>query len=199
MKTVVTSCSDGYYAFKVLYDKIGMKPKGIEILHTAEFLDRLIKEGRLEFTKKVPITVTYHDPCHLGRKGEPYIHWHGVEKKVLGQLIVHSPIKEFRRGTLGVYEPPREVLKSIPGVELIEMPRAKEYAWCCGAGGGVKEAYPDFATWTANERIREAKSTGVEAMVTACSWCERNFIDAVKERGDRFKVYDIIELVQQAI
>ena len=44
-----------------------------------------------------------------------------------------------------------------------------------------------------------AKTTGAEAIVTACPWCERNFIDAISKNGDKIKVYDIVELVQQAI
>lgn len=100
---------------------------------------------------------------------------------------------------MGIYDPPRDIIKSIPGVELIEMERIKEYAWCCGAGGGVKEAYSDFNTFTAQERIEEAKATGAEALITACPWCERNFLDAINGSGDKMKVYDIVELVQQAI
>jgi len=198
VKTLVTSCSDCYHCFKVLYHKIG-KRLDIEVLHITEYLDRLIKEGKLKLTKEVPMAVTYHDPCHLGRMGEPWIPWKGKEKKEMGQLILHDPPKEFRRGERGVYESPRNVLRSIPGLRLVEMERIEEYAWCCGAGGGVLEAYPDFATWTAGERIEEAKATGTEALVTACPWCERNFTDAIKERGDGIKVYDIVELVQQAI
>jgi Fe-S oxidoreductase len=91
------------------------------------------------------------------------------------------------------------VLKSIPGLELVEMERIREYAWCCGAGGGVREAYPDFSRWTAAERIEEAKSTGAEALISACGWCERNFLDAIKANGDKVKVYDIVDLVRQAI
>jgi Fe-S oxidoreductase len=87
------------------------------------------------------------------------------------------------------------VLRSIPGLKLIEMERIKEYAWCCGAGGGVMEGYPDFALWTALERIEEAKATGAEAIVTACPWCERNLTDAIKRSGDKMKVYDVVELV----
>ena len=39
---------------------------------------------------------------------------------------------------MGVYEPARDLLKSIPGLKLVEMDRIREYAWCCGAGGGVE-------------------------------------------------------------
>lgn len=197
-KILVTSCSDCYHAFKVLYSKIG-KNLDVKVMHMTEYLNELIKDGKIQFSKSLPMTVTYHDPCHLGRLGEPWIPWEGVEKKVLNQLIVHEPKKELMRGANGIYEPPREILNSIPGLNFIEMPRIKEYSWCCGAGGGVKEAYSDFAIRTALERIEEAKSTGAEAMVTACPWCERNFNDAIKENGDGLKIYDVVEIVQQAI
>ena len=173
VKTVIVACSDCYYTFKRLYPELGSK---FEVLHMVEFIDRLIKEGKLKFTKTIPMTVTYHDPCHLGRRDHVY---------VPGEAI------------MGIYDAPRDIIKSIPGVTLIEMERIKEYAWCCGAGGGVKEAYPDFNTFTARERIEEAKTTGAEALVTACPWCERNFLDALN--GDKLKVLDIVELVQQAL
>jgi Fe-S oxidoreductase len=196
VKTVVTSCADGYHAFLRLYPPLGAK---FEVLHTVQFLDRLIKEGKIKFTKTVPLRVTYHDPCHLGRQGEPYVPWEGKEKKVKNQIVVYEPRKPRYNGAWGVYEPPRDVLKSIPGLELVEMERIREYAWCCGAGGGAREAYPDFSNWTATERLEEAKSTGAEAIVSACPWCERNFIDAISAAGDKMKVFDIAELVRQAI
>jgi len=196
VKTVITSCSDCYHAFKVLYPRLG---SNVEILHTVEFVERLIKEGRIKFTKTTPLKITYHDPCHLGRRGQAFVPWEGVEKKIRGQIVIHEPRKPRYNGVGGVYDPPREVLKSIPGIELAEMERIREYAWCCGAGGGVKESFPDFSLWVASERIEEAKSVGAEALVTSCSWCERNFIDAINANAEKIAVYDIIELVQQAI
>ncbi len=196
VKTVVTSCSDGYWAFKRLYPEMGCK---IEVLHTVELIERLIKEGRLKFTKTIPKLVTYHDPCHLGRQGEPYIPWKGVEKRIYGQMLVHEPKKPRFNGAYGIYDPPRTILNSIPGLELVEMERIRENAWCCGAGGGVIDAYPDLSSWTVTERIEEARATGAEAIVTACPWCERNFIDAIEKSDTKMKVYDIMEVVQQAI
>jgi Fe-S oxidoreductase len=195
VKTVVTSCADGYWAIKRLYPKLGSK---FEVLHTVEFIDRLIKAGKLKITKSIPISVTYHDPCHLGRLGEPYVPWNGKEVKIRGQIVTYNPRKPRYNGANGVYDSPREVLKSIPGLELVEMERTREYAWCCGSGGGVKEAYPEFSLWTASERIEEAKCTGAEALVSACPWCERNFIDSINANGEKMKVYDVVELVQQA-
>lgn len=195
-KTLVTDCADGYQAFKVLYDKHNLKGD-LEVLHITEFLDRLIKEGKLKPKKKVDITVTYHDPCHLGRMGEPYIHWKGRE--VITDIRSFDPPKEYRRGTNGVYEPPRDVLKSIPGLKLVEMDRIKEYAWCCGAGGGVNETNPEFSLWTANERIKEAELTGATAIVTACPWCIKNFNEGISRKGSSLKVYDVIVLLEKAI
>ena len=195
-KTLVTSCADGYQAFKVLYDKYELRGD-LEVLHITEYLDRLIKEGKLKPKKKLDMTVTYHDPCYLGRLGEPWIHWQGEE--IPGHIRVFEPYKEFRRGTYGVYEPPRDVLKSLPGLKLVEMVRIKEYAWCCGAGGGVNESNPDFSLWTANERIREAEATGAEAIVTACPWCEKNFTEAIKASGSKLKVYDVVELAEKSV
>ncbi len=196
VKTVVTACADGYNAFKVLYDKFGLK-KDLEVLHISEYIDRLLKSRKLKLRKKIHLSVTYHDPCRLGRQGEPWIHWQG--KKIPGDRFVFDPPKEYRRGSKGIYDPPRDVLNSIPGLSLTEMTRIKEYSWCCGAGGGVNESNPEFSQWTAKERIEEAASTGAEAIVSACPWCERNFNKAIAESGSRLKVYDIVELVANAL
>jgi Fe-S oxidoreductase len=198
VETLVTPCSDCYQHYKVLYDKIGKKPE-VEVLHLTEYLHRLIKEGSIRFTTKIPLTVTYHDPCHLGRLAEPWVHWKGEEIKVLNQMICHDPPKKYRRGANGVYDISREILRSIPGIKLVEMYRIRESAWCCGAGGGVKEAFPDFSDWTAAERLREARAVGAKALVTACGWCRRNFMDAMEAGAQRIDVYDIVELVRRAM
>ena len=166
---VVTSCSDGYSFFKNLYPKVGKKMR-FQTLHTAEYLGSLLTEGRISFKKKVPMKVTYHDPCHLGR--------HLAE---------------------GLYDQPRDLLKGIPGLDLVEMQRTRENSWCCGAGGGVSQANPELASWTANERLKEAKATGATVLVTSCPWCERNFKDAAKQNNVDMAVYDIAEIVRMAI
>lgn len=187
VKRIVTSCASCYHGFKRLYPELG---SDFEVLHTVELLASLIKDGRIRFTREIPMTVTYHDPCHLGRQGEPWVQWNGEEKKIRNQVIVYEPRRPRYNGAWGVYDTPRIVLRSIPGVKLIEMERIREYAWCCGAGGGAREAYPEFSGWTAAERVEEARSTGADAIVTACPWCERNLTDA-----GGMKVMDIVELV----
>ena len=84
-------------------------------------------------------------------------------------------------------------------MRLVEMDRIKEYAWCCGAGGGVTETNPDFAAATAQERITEAEETGASAIVTACPWCIKNFKDSIAASGSKLEVYDIIEILDMAL
>jgi Fe-S oxidoreductase len=189
--TLVTPCSDGYAAFKFLYPRMG-KELPCEVMHMSEYLLRLVAGGKLRLRREVPMAVTWHDPCHLGRMGEPFLgDWDG------DKLV--RPMSMKRAGKKGVYEAPREVLAALPGIELIEMERIKEYSWCCGAGGGVYEAYPEFATFAARERIDEALATGAEALVTSCPWCERIFRDTVAESGAKLDVYDLTDLVLKSV
>lgn len=185
-KTLVTPCADGYAHLRYLYPRMG-KDLGVEVLHTAQYLARLAGEGRLRFKESVPLLVTYHDPCHLGRMGEPFLaDWKEDKLK--------RPMSLKRSGRKGIFDEPRSLLCSIPGIELTEMERIREYSWCCGAGGGVLEAYPDFALWTATERLEEALATGAEALVTACPWCVRVFRDAAAEANLDLPVYDLADL-----
>jgi Fe-S oxidoreductase len=195
-KTLVTGCAECYQAFKVLYDKFNLKGD-LEVLHTTEYFARLIQVGQLKLNRKVATKVTYHDPCHLGRLGEPWIHWQG--KPIRGHIRLFDPPKVLRRGDKGIYEPPRQVLQSIPNLKLVEMDRIREYAWCCGSGGGVKESNPEFAQWTAAERIKEAALTGAEMIVTACPGCRQNFKEVLKANGNQLTVCDITELLEKAI
>ena len=206
VKTVVTPCADCRHRFTRVYTTLdGAREHMPEILHTVECVDRLIKDGRLELTAPVPMTVTYHDPCNLGRQGEPYVPWEGVEKKIYGQAVVYDPPRPRHNGANGVYDAPRDVLAAIPGVELVEMERSREAAWCCGAGGACREAFPEYSAATAAERVEEAASTGAEALVSACSRCELNFTEAVAADassggpGADLKIHDVLELVWRAL
>ena len=202
VKTVVTPCADCRHVFTRVYPDLSGAPAGIpEILHTVELTDRLIKDGRLSLSTPVPLRVTYHDPCNLGRQGEPYTQWEGVEKKIYGQAVVYDPPRPRHNGAKGVYDAPRDVLRAIPGGELVEMERNREAAWCCGAGGACREAFPAYSVATAAERVEEAASTGADVLVSACSRCELNFAEAVAADaasggpGADIKVRDVLELV----
>ena len=88
-----------------------------------------------------------------------------VEKRV----TYHDPCHLGRAS--GVYDDPRFIMDMIPGLELIEMPRNREYSRCCGAGGGLKSGYPDIQNRMAQRRVKEAEETGAEELVSACPFC----------------------------
>ncbi|MBW1840139.1 MAG: (Fe-S)-binding protein, partial [Deltaproteobacteria bacterium] len=181
--------------FKVDYKRHGWKTK-FEVLHSTEFLEQLLKRMSLKLNKKVPLVATYHDPCHLGRLGEPYQDWKGKRVKY-GRY--DPPKKELRQGTYGIYEAPRTLLNKIKGLKLVEMERSREYSFCCGAGGGVRDTYPDFSLATAVERVEEAVATGAEALVTSCPWCESNFENAIQQSSKEIKLFSLLDLVNKAI
>ncbi|MBW1791226.1 MAG: (Fe-S)-binding protein [Deltaproteobacteria bacterium] len=193
VKKVVTSCAGCYGIFQSQYPAVGeMK---FEVLHSVEIIEQLIQDKKLKFNKSVPMKVTWHDPCHTGRGGEKQNLWEG--KRIKWGLS--DPPRERNFGSDGVFDAPRNVLNALPGVELIEMERIREFSWCCGAGGGVKSAFPEFAVESALERIDEAKATGAEALVTSCPWCESNFADAIIADGGKIKLFSLVELIEKAL
>jgi Fe-S oxidoreductase len=197
-KTLLLSCAEGYRMWKVDYPKmlnISTADLGFEVVHLTEYVDGLVKKGALKLEHRVDLRLTYHDPCSLSRLGEPWVPWEGKR----GLWGVVDPPLERRRGTNGVYQPPRDVLNAIPGVELTEMPRMRENAFCCGAGRGTKDAFPDFASWAAEQRLTEVKEVGAEALVSACPWCKDNFVEAVRNDGGTLKILDFSELVLSAV
>ncbi|MFX0107931.1 MAG: (Fe-S)-binding protein, partial [Candidatus Hodarchaeota archaeon] len=196
IKSIITSCSGCYNMLATEYPRF--VETNFEVVHTSQLMESLIKKKHLKL-KEVPIKVTYHDPCHLGRMSEPYEDYQGERIEILSQVYIWDPAKKERLGAGGVYDAPRNVLKQIPGVELIEMERIREYAYCCGAGAGVKAAYPDFALWTANERVYEAESTGAEALVSACPFCSTNLRDGLSDQESSMKYYDLTELVLKSL
>jgi heterodisulfide reductase subunit D len=113
------------------------------------------------------------------------------------KVTYHDPCHLGRYSEL--YDAPRRILEAIPGVELIEMPRSREKSWCCGAGAGVKTAFPDFAAWTGEERVKEARETGATALVTACPFCEGNLSEVVSATGAGMDVYDVTDLLVQSL
>jgi len=195
-KTVITSDAETYKTLKVDYPRILEKSTSdmpYTVLHITEYIDQLMKHGKFKFNRSVPMKVTYHDPCNLARLAEPWYHW---EPKYEPPNIAVG--KTWRRGEKGVYEPPRNILKGIRGIELIEMQRVHDNAWCCGYGGGVGVAFPDFALWTARERSEEAQTTGAEAIVSCCPNCKDILGRAAEAQKTGMKVYDITEIMLRA-
>ena len=197
IETVVFSCAGCYDTFKVdypLYRKYNFR-----VLHVVEFFDELLESGQLKLTNEVPLTVTYHDPCHLGRNAEVYEEWEGDVVDLMPLVSINIPPKPKKTGAKGIYDAPRNILKKIPGLKLIEMERIREYSYCCGAGAGVKSAFPEFALNAAKTRIQEAEDTGAKILISACPFCSTNLQDAIKDSASKLKFYDINELLLMAL
>ncbi len=197
-KRVLVSCAECYRTLKVDYPKllkINTADLGFEVIHLVEFADAAIKNGSLKLTQPVDVRFTYHDSCGVSRLADPWIEWKGTR----GWMGCVEPELKRRRGTKGLYMQTRDILKAIPGAKFVEMPRTRENAFCCGAGRGTKEAFPDLASVSAKHRIDEVKHVSAEAVVSACPWCKSNFSQAVKENGDNVKVMDIAELISAAV
>jgi Fe-S oxidoreductase len=193
IKTVITSCAECYGTLKGFYPRI--LKLDFEVLHITEVIQSLLKEGKIKLKKNFNMKVTYHDPCLLGRLSELYVPWNG-QIKAFGY---HEPPKQWRRGTNGVYEAPREILSMIPGIKLVEMTRNEENAFCCGGGGGVSVAFPDFAQWVTLERLDEAKSTGAEAIVSCCPFCKSSFEKPIGTGESMIPYHDLTELVVKSL
>jgi Fe-S oxidoreductase len=191
VKKVLLSCAEGYRMWKVEYPKllnIATQDLGFEVVHLVEFVDEAVRNGSLKPSKPVNVRLTYHDSCSISRLADPWTPWSG-ERGWMGMV---NPRLKRRRGTQGLYAQPRNVIAAIPGVDFVEMIRVRENAFCCGAGRGTREAFPDLAATSARHRMDEVKEVGAEVLVSACPWCKNNFAQAA---GNSVKVMDFSELV----
>jgi len=162
---IVATSAHSYHTLK----DYGLR-KDIKIQHYTEFLSEKIQDGSLDFSRNLDKTVTYQDPCYLGRHNN-------------------------------IYESPRHVLNSIPGLKLVEMEQNRHLAMCCGGGGGLiwQDIKPEHRfSFT---RVKEAVATGADTLATACYFCLLMFEEAVTVLGmqETLQVRDIAELVAEAI
>jgi heterodisulfide reductase subunit D len=109
------------------------------------------------------------------------------------RVAFHDPCHLGRH--MKIYEPPRDVIRALPGTTIVELPRNRGNAWCCGAGGGVKSQYPDLAREIARNRIEEATSEKVDVLLSSCPFCVNNLRDAAQPGGATLQVMDIIDYV----
>lgn len=122
-----------------------------------------------------------------------------LTKQVERVVSYHDPCFLGRRNS--IYEQPRKILESIPGLTLVEFSRNRDNSFCCGGGGGrvwMEERAKDRPSL---ERVREALRMGVDTIATACPFCLINLEDATKALGhdSSIEVKDMAELVLEAI
>jgi Fe-S oxidoreductase len=144
-------------------------PSSFEVFHYTEFFSSLVENGELKPTR-------------------------GVDQS--GGYTYHDPCYLGRHN--GIYEAPRKLLRSLPGLELVEMKRSRDRSFCCGGG--------DIILWheieqeemrMAEKRIQMAKEAGADTIVTACPFCLIHFEDAIKTGGHEkdMRVIDLMELL----
>lgn len=107
------------------------------------------------------------------------------------KVTYHDPCHLGRH--MNIFEDPRNLLKATANVELLEMETNRRYAHCCGAGSGVKKAFPDMALQISKERLKEAAETQAEVLLSACPFCKTNLSDGADGIG--LKVMDITEFL----
>jgi Fe-S oxidoreductase len=119
-------------------------------------------------------------------------------KELNKKVIYHDPCYLGKQNA--IYDEPRKVIESIPGVTLVEFDRSKERSLCCEGGGG--RMWVDIpGERLAEIRVKDAAATGAEILATACPYCLLTFEDAVKTTGveGKIQVMDIAEILCQAI
>lgn len=160
-KQVVFACPSCYQMWREYY------PDEFEIWHSTQFLLDQVKKGQIRFYP-LEMTVTYHDPCDLGRGA-------------------------------GVFDAPRELIRSIPGITFVELADNRNVCRCCGGGGNLEMIDPELSKEISRQKIEEVVQTGAQAVVTACQQCVRTMTTYVRRNKIPIKVLDLTQLVHQAI
>lgn len=169
VKKIVTTCPHCFNIFKNEYPDLGGT---FEVLHHTQFLDSLLKSGKLEVKGDTfnHTKITYHDSCYLGRIN-------------------------------GEYDAPRNIIEGLKA-DLVEMKRCKSNGLCCGAGGAqfFKEDEPGEKRINV-ERIEEALETGVGIIAANCPFCITMLSDGIKskDKQDEVVVLDVAELLVRCL
>jgi Fe-S oxidoreductase len=112
-------------------------------------------------------------------------------------VTYHDPCDLGRKN--GVYEAPRSIVRSIPGMTLREMSDNREEAVCCGGGGDVAMMEADVTEHIAERRLGQAVATEAQAIISSCQQCKRTLLQAARKTKTRIRVLDVTELVWQAM
>ena len=163
---IVTVSPHSNGVFRDVYPRYGTLPP---VFHYTEFLAEMLDKDLLKLRRVDDGngTLTYHDPCYLGRYG-------------------------------GIYEEPRKLLESVPGMKLSEMDDNRSNALCCGGGGGGMFVESDGER-PSHRRVSQATESGATVMATACPFCVVNFEDGVKTVGVDLEIRDVAEIVADLV
>ena len=162
-KLIVTTCP---HCMNTLQNEYPQRGGHYRVVHHTTYLEELIRAHRLDAIPASSGSVTFHDPCYLGR---------------------HN----------GIYDAPRELIAAT-GLEFLEMERAREKSFCCGAGGAQfwKEEEPGEDRVPDN-RAREAKRTAGEGgtVAVACPFCKSMLASSPEAQDGALQVRDVAEVM----
>ena len=112
--------------------------------------------------------------------------------EVAGKKVTyHDPCHHCRH--MGIKAQPREILKSLPGIEFVEMPNADK---CCGMAGSFSVYYYDISKQIADKKVEGIKSTGADIVATGCPGCEIQLLDGAVRNKVPYKVMHLMELLK---
>jgi len=166
VKHVVTQCP---HCLNSLQNEYPQLDGHYEVFHHSQYIAKLVAEGRLELAPSLAGTVTFHDPCYLGR----YNHEYDAPRALLGAAAHEAPV---------------------------EMRRARNESFCCGAGGARMWLEETIGSRVNEERVRQAYEVGATTIATGCPFCMTMIHDGVQASGrEDVKVLDIAEIVLQSL
>lgn len=175
-KTLVTNCPHCFNSIKNEYGQFGDLQKDGKkpvVLHHSQFLQQLLVERKLE-----------------GKLST---------EAISDSYTFHDPCYLGRYND--EYEAPRDALKQVKSLKILEMDRSKNKGMCCGAGGG--HFWMDFKVGERinSQRVDQAASTGANKIATACPFCMQMMEDGVKltNREEQFQVKDIAEVIAEQL
>ena len=144
-----------------------------EVVHISEFLSDLIEQGRLDL-----------DHCNV---------------QTQAMVTYHDPCYLGRHN--GIYDQPRNLLKKLPGLELVEMPDSRQNSLCCGGGGGRIWMDTPKGERFADLRLAQANDVGADLLVTSCPYCISNFEESALslEGENALKIRDITEVIWNSL
>jgi Fe-S oxidoreductase len=180
VKRIVTACPECARALKVDYPAHGIK-LDVEILHLAELLAN-------EQMGTLALAGSAREWANSATRNTQHA----------TRVTFHDPCRLGRY--MGVYDAPRQVIESL-GLELVEMPRHKENALCCGTNGWTHCGAANRHIQA--DRLREARATGAEVLVTACLKCQIHFQCALQDGELQeelgLEIRDLATLVAEAL
>ncbi|MDQ7779286.1 MAG: (Fe-S)-binding protein [Planctomycetota bacterium] len=191
VKTILTASPHCFNALKNEYAGLGL-----EVVHYTQLLARLVREGRLALqggSGVPPAKPEDGSTASSASSGAP-----PAATPAKRVVAYHDPCFLGRQNK--VFDEPRELIKAVPGVEFVELDRARERSLCCEGGGGrMWIESTSKKERLAETRVKDALSKNANILATACPFCVLTLEDAVKTTGseEKIRIVDVAELLAE--